>query len=1171
MPHAWGLDAHGQVAPPSDGDPAGPLFGFHAGANQSLRYTTSLGLEFVQRPLVEMVTPDSSVDVLQTAWMANLHFRMNIISRLGVGVTLPVAFRSTHEALSSIESVPEPLSGSRGLGLGDAHLWVPVSIVETSGSTVNGGVLVVPWMSIPTGSRERYLGDVRPNMGAWFVGSLRWKSLVSHGQFSPEWRGNAPVQNLPGGPGIRAHASVGWVASELLALHLEMRLRAPFSGGEVGYVENEGRSPVEAFITARGRHQGGFWYGLSAGTAVRTGVGAGDLRVQALLGYTKSRKKRPVPIVESGPAPAPAVEVVPAGLSVIVRNQEGVFIEGTVRVSDANGQVVDPVESEWPLTVGEWTVRVSAEGYGAQSRVVDVVPGQTALEPLELVLLPAQGDGTVEFHIVGGAGTPPEAAVVEVEGRPVGSVGSGGKVRLEGLSQGSTAVKVSAEGHAVWSSQVDITAEISGHTAVLLRNEPGFLQVTVRDDDGAPVDASVRFLGAGRLGPFQVGADGRRAFVLRPGEWTALVSSPTLGVQEHLVVVPEMHREVMVLDVVLQRAEDGLADLTIRAIDSQGYPVERLQLSLSDLAFGTTGNGGRLTLKALQPGPRTLSFEGEYVEKSEPLELMLTEGKQEVTVVASWLSGTTRISAQSEEGVVRDGRSRFSGPEVRPPLDLGTTGVAYTRLVEGDWELSVSSPRWGMRSHFLQIQPTRSVLHRVDVVFPSAEDGQGVLSVQVLDLKGESVQGAQIFLDDQAVGWTDTRGTLQLTKLRKGTRRLQVVADFYAMHEEQFVVGGKADTHEVLLQWKPAVIEVFASAQGTPVQEGMVRVAGAEYIPAAPLNPDGRKRIQLTPGIWEVVFSSGTWGMHPRTVQVQENKSPQEVHFELTTPRRFRQVLRVIDEDGEPVLAARLERNGETLAAGPGGLFLLEPPSEDALEEFLVRAPHFQDTTLMAMNTGDDRVERTVVMSYSPVSLAMEVVGPSGVPVESTVRFLGPEERQSETTDLLGKGTFLLRPGVWDVLVSAPDLGVSRRRVEIRPGTTEQTLRFTLVPAKLEVVEGRVRVKEKVYFALNRSELGKESLAVLQEAANLMVSHPEWVRLEIQGHTDGSGDLVYNQALSSRRAEAVMKVLVKMGVAPERLRARGYGRIRPVATNETEEGRQANRRVEFEILETGSD
>ena len=74
------------------------------------------------------------------------------------------------------------------------------------------------------------------------------------------------------------------------------------------------------------------------------------------------------------------------------------------------------------------------------------------------------------------------------------------------------------------------------------------------------------------------------------------------------------------------------------------------------------------------------------------------------------------------------------------------------------------------------------------------------------------------------------------------------------------------------------------------------------------------------------------------------------------------------------------------------------------------------------------------------------------------------------------------------------------------------------------------------------------------------------VKLDIQGHTDNVGTDQYNDDLSLRRAESVKKFLVSNGIDEARLTTQGFGSSQPIATNDTEEGRAENRRIEFVIV-----
>jgi OOP family OmpA-OmpF porin len=105
-----------------------------------------------------------------------------------------------------------------------------------------------------------------------------------------------------------------------------------------------------------------------------------------------------------------------------------------------------------------------------------------------------------------------------------------------------------------------------------------------------------------------------------------------------------------------------------------------------------------------------------------------------------------------------------------------------------------------------------------------------------------------------------------------------------------------------------------------------------------------------------------------------------------------------------------------------------------------------------------------------------------------------------------------------------------------------------------------------VYFDFDKATLRPEGIAVLNEAAALLKTNDRVV-VEVAGHTDSVGSEEYNQGLSERRANTVRDYLVSQGITATRLTARGYGEVQPVATNDTDEGRQLNRRVELIVLD----
>ncbi len=82
--------------------------------------------------------------------------------------------------------------------------------------------------------------------------------------------------------------------------------------------------------------------------------------------------------------------------------------------------------------------------------------------------------------------------------------------------------------------------------------------------------------------------------------------------------------------------------------------------------------------------------------------------------------------------------------------------------------------------------------------------------------------------------------------------------------------------------------------------------------------------------------------------------------------------------------------------------------------------------------------------------------------------------------------------------------------------------------------------------------------------AETLERHPD-TQIEVQGHTDSTGPAAFNQELSERRARSVLDFLVEHGVPRGRLAVQGFGISRPIASNDSAEGRRANRRVEVEL------
>ena len=130
--------------------------------------------------------------------------------------------------------------------------------------------------------------------------------------------------------------------------------------------------------------------------------------------------------------------------------------------------------------------------------------------------------------------------------------------------------------------------------------------------------------------------------------------------------------------------------------------------------------------------------------------------------------------------------------------------------------------------------------------------------------------------------------------------------------------------------------------------------------------------------------------------------------------------------------------------------------------------------------------------------------------------------------------------------------------------TQEKTIPKTVEMRKLEV--GVVSVLRNIYFDFEKATFKTESYTELNKLATMMKQNAS-LKVEIGGHTDSVGDKKLNLLLSLKRANAVKSFLTSKGIDTRRVKTVGYGKSKPLASNDDEaEGRQFNRRVEFKVL-----
>jgi len=130
----------------------------------------------------------------------------------------------------------------------------------------------------------------------------------------------------------------------------------------------------------------------------------------------------------------------------------------------------------------------------------------------------------------------------------------------------------------------------------------------------------------------------------------------------------------------------------------------------------------------------------------------------------------------------------------------------------------------------------------------------------------------------------------------------------------------------------------------------------------------------------------------------------------------------------------------------------------------------------------------------------------------------------------------------------------------------EEVFDYKTNPKVKDCPPQKINLKGKINFKLNSSDISPSAYPILDDAIRKMEKNDEIAKLEIEGHSDSSGDEVYNLKLSERRANSVKQYFIKKGVDPSRLTSKGYGENQPIAPNNTREGRAQNRRIVFRVI-----
>ena len=213
-----------------------------------------------------------------------------------------------------------------------------------------------------------------------------------------------------------------------------------------------------------------------------------------------------------------------------------------------------------------------------------------------------------------------------------------------------------------------------------------------------------------------------------------------------------------------------------------------------------------------------------------------------------------------------------------------------------------------------------------------------------------------------------------------------------------------------------------------------------------------------------------------------------------------------------------------------------------------------------------DKTTKQTLKNSSP-SVSGKVLDEDGNPLKVQIEII-----DNNTNKVVGRYYNSIKDGTFDLKLKGDNFRVEFTKSSYLFKSVNVVLlkseAYTknLGDIRMELVGiGKKIILNKILFDYTKSTLREESYLTLDRTIRLMGSL-ESLEVEISGHTDNSGSANHNQALSEDRARQVMKYIIRMGVDEERLKYKGYGFIQPVASNDSEAGRQLNRRTELIVI-----
>lgn len=223
---------------------------------------------------------------------------------------------------------------------------------------------------------------------------------------------------------------------------------------------------------------------------------------------------------------------------------------------------------------------------------------------------------------------------------------------------------------------------------------------------------------------------------------------------------------------------------------------------------------------------------------------------------------------------------------------------------------------------------------------------------------------------------------------------------------------------------------------------------------------------------------------------------------------------------------------------------------------------YYSDTQSYTIDSLGENVALSFALRHRPYFRFRVTHSETGEPMPVHASFINRANNDTilhlNTDAATGAARYMLEDSI-TYRIHIAQLGYETYATDI--ASIADSMNIVLKPIK----KGDIVIVNHLFFANNSTRILAESESALNDLKTFLTENPQ-LRIRIVGHTDNVGSDQFNLKLSEGRAQSVKDALVKRGVAPERIETLGMGKRQPIATNDTEEGRAQNRRVELVIL-----